>query len=257
MSYLTNLFSLEGKVAVVTGAARGNGAAISEALSNAGAEVVMTDILKHELTSVAESIKANGGKVDTYVCDLSKDDELNGLIEHINNYQGNIDILVNNAGVTYGHHAIGYPDEYWDKTYEINLKVPYKLSKSVIELMKKSGGSIINITSLGAEQGFPENIAYVAFKGALKQFSKALAYDVAKYNIRVNNIGPGYIKTDMTHKSWNDPVMNKSRKERTMLGRWGLPEDLSGAIIFLASNASSYVTAQDIYIDGGWVAKGL
>ena len=121
--------------------------------------------------------------------------------------------------------------------------------------MKKTGGSMINITSLNSELGFPNNPAYVSMKGGLKQLTKSLAIDLGEFNIRVNNLGPGYIKTNMTTGSW------KNRKieieDRTILGRWGEPEDLLGAVIFLLSSASNYITGQDIYVDGGYLAKGL
>jgi len=116
---------------------------------------------------------------------------------------------------------------------------------------------IINITSLNSELAFLDNPAYVAFKGALKQLTKSLALDLGKYGIRVNNVGPGYFRTNMTKKSWEDPEKNKARCDRTVLGRWGEPKDLAGTIIFLCSNASSYITGQDIYVDGGWLIKGL
>jgi NAD(P)-dependent dehydrogenase (short-subunit alcohol dehydrogenase family) len=119
------------------------------------------------------------------------------------------------------------------------------------------GGSIINITSIGAELGFPDNPAYVAAKGALKQLTRSLALDLGSFGIRVNNIGPGYFRTDMTNGSWNDPQLKEDRTRRTILGRWGQPEDLAGAVIFLASDASRYITGQDLYMDGGWLAKGL
>jgi gluconate 5-dehydrogenase len=124
-------------------------------------------------------------------------------------------------------------------------------------MAKKKSGSIVNITSLAAELGFPDNPAYVAFKGALKQLTKSAAYDLSKFNIRVNSVGPGYIKTNMTAKSWDDKKMKKERSDRTMLGRWGKSEDLIGTVIFLSSDASSYITGQDFYVDGGWTAKGL
>ena len=124
--------------------------------------------------------------------------------------------------------------------------------------MKNSGGgSIVNITSLNSELAFPDNPAYVAFKGALKQLSKSAAVDLGKHNIRVNNVGPGYFITDMTKKSWEDPKKFKERANKTVLGRWGNPEDLVGVSVFLASDASSYITGQDIYVDGGWTIKGL
>ena len=124
--------------------------------------------------------------------------------------------------------------------------------------MKKQGsGSIINITSIAAELGLPDNPAYMAAKGALKQLTKSLAFDLGPFGVRVNNIGPGYFQTDMTKFGWSDPERFEARARRTLLGRWGEPNDLAGAVIFLASDASRYITAQDLYVDGGWVAKGL
>jgi len=124
-------------------------------------------------------------------------------------------------------------------------------------MKKNKSGSIINITSLNAELAFPNNPAYVASKGGLKMLSKALARDWGIYGIRVNNLGPGYIKTDMTEASFNNKTTRKEREERTMLGRWGEVDDLIGPCVFLASDASEYITGQDIYIDGGWLGKGL
>ena len=124
--------------------------------------------------------------------------------------------------------------------------------------MKTQGqGSIINITSLNAELAFPDNPAYVAFKGGLKQLTKALALDLGSSGIRVNSIGPGYIRTEMTSRSWANQPARQLRAERSVLKRWGEPTDLAGAVIYLASDASSFVTGQDVYVDGGWLIKGL
>jgi len=120
-----------------------------------------------------------------------------------------------------------------------------------------SGGSIINITSLAAEQGFPDNVAYVASKGGLKQLTKAMAIDLANKNIRVNSIGPGYVKTKMTEKSWKDKKKKKNRSERIILARWAYPEDIANTCLFLGSELSSYINGQEIYVDGGWLSKGL
>ena len=163
--------------------------------------------------------------------------------------------MINCAGVTYGNNLFNYKDDDWENTYKVNLKAPYELTRRVADVMKSTGGSIINITSLNAELAFPDNPAYVAFKGGLKQLSKSLALDLGKYNIRVNNIGPGYMRTDMTKKGWANN--RKLIEDRTILGRWGTPEDLVGTAIFLLSNASSYITGQDIYVDGGYLTKGL
>mgnify|MGYP003153716590 FL=1 len=246
MSFIENLFSLQGKVAIVTGSARGNGKAIAEGLLLAGATVVAVDMIKQEI---------NCKKV---LCDITDTQQLNNLVQSTIQEYGKIDILVNNAGVSFGSEDEEYPDHLWEKTLDVNVTAPFRLTKLVSEHMKaQNNGSIINITSLNAELAFPNNPAYMASKGALKQFTKSLAYDLGSYGIRANNVGPGYIKTDMTKKSWKDPEMNKIRKNRTLLGRWGYPEDLVGTVVFLSSNASRFVTGQDLYVDGGWLMRGL
>ena len=122
---------------------------------------------------------------------------------------------------------------------------------------QKRGGSIINVTSIGAAQGFPNNPAYGATKGGLKQLTKALAVEWGKYGIRVNNLGPGYTHTPMNEKSWSDKKLRKLRQDCTLLGRWAEPADMIGPVVFLASDASRYITGIDLYVDGGWTAKGI
>jgi hypothetical protein len=153
-------------------------------------------------------------------------------------------------------YAVGR-DYHGNKKSGLYFALLFLLSQAVVRHMMKKGGSIINITSLGAETGFSNNPAYMASKGGLKLLTKAFAKDWAKYNIRVNNIGPGYIRTDMTRKSYADPELKRKRDERIMLNRWGKPDDLGGAAVFLASDASLYITGQDIYVDGGWLANGV
>ncbi len=229
------LFDLKDKVIIVTGSSGGNGSAIVKGLENIGAVVVKADLPDYDIT---------------------KNKDLDSLIESAMVHSGEINGLVNCAGVTYGNNLFDYSDDDWEKTYKINLKAPFELSRKVANVMREgNAGSIINITSLNAELAFPNNPAYVAFKGGLKQLTKSLALDLGKYNIRVNNIGPGYIKTNMTKKSWSNN--RKEIEKRTILGRWGQPEDLVGTIIFLLSEASSYITGQDIYVDGGYLARGL
>jgi len=240
----SNLFSLKSKIAVVTGAARGNGYAISEGLRKYGAQVIGLDRMSHpELIESKKCIK----------CDVTSTKD---VAECLKEYP-RIDILVNNAGVSTPRPFLSYPEDIWDETYEVNLKAPFKLMQYVANAMKDSGGSIINITSLNAELGFPDNPAYLATKGGLKQLTKSAAMDLGKYNIRVNNVGPGYIATEMTRPSWEDEEKRKARTEHTILKRWGQPEDLVGVCVFLASEASAYITGQDIYVDGGWSIKGL
>ena len=231
---MDNLFSVKGKVVIITGSSGGNGSAMVEYLEKLGAVVFGADLPEYDITS-------------------KKD--LDILVKKVLNYNGEINGLVNCAGVTYGNDIFDYREEDWNKTYEVNLKAPYELSRRVAKYMKNTGGSIINITSLNSELGFPNNPAYITMKGGLKQLTKSLAVDLGKYNIRVNNVGPGYIKTNMTKKGWSN---NREEIEnKTIFGRWGEPKDLVGTIIFLLSSASEYITGQDIYVDGGYLTKGL
>ena len=231
---MKNLFSVKDKVIIVTGANGGNGSAISDGLEECGAIVVRADLPKYDVRNLLQ---------------------LDMLVANALQHNDRIDGLVNCAGVTYGNDIFDYTDDDWDNTYQVNLKAPYELSRKVAKYMKKKGGSIINITSLNSELGFPNNPAYVSTKGGLKQLTKSLAVDLGKYNIRVNNLGPGYIKTNMTKGSWKN--RRKEIEDRTILGRWGEPEDLVGTVIFLLSSASNYITGQDIYVDGGYLAKGM
>ena len=216
-----NLFSVEKKVVIVTGASGGIGGAMANGIEDAGAIVVKVDLPEFDVTS-------------------NKD--LDKIISTAVSHTGRIDGLINCAGITCPNHLFDYTDGDWEKTYKVNLKAPYELSKRVAKYMKDRGGSIINITSLNAELAFPNNPAYVATKGGVKQLTKSLALDLGKYNIRVNNIGPGYIRTNMTKYGWAN---NRELIEnRTILGRWGVPSDFIGTAIFLLSEASSYITGQ-------------
>ena len=253
MSLLNQLFSLESKTALVTGAARGNGLAMARALSGAGAKVIAVDRLADELDHVCQLHSFEKAHID-----ITNPKQLANLIDVVLREHQHIDVLVNNAGITAPADFLNYPRDDWLRTFETNLDAPFLLMQKIAGHMKKnSSGSIINVTSLAAELSFPNNPAYVTFKGALKQLTKAAAHDLGAFGIRVNNIGPGYILTEMTTKSWSDPLSYKEKAQRTLLGRWGQPEDLMGVVIFLASDASSYITGQDIYVDGGWLAKGL
>lgn len=256
MNYLNGLFSLKEKIAIVTGSAQGNGKAIAEALLKADARVIMIDINENKLNYTKDEFIKNGyNNIETYICDLSDASYIIQLTNIIKLKYKHIDVLVNNAGISYSSELSLYDLDSWNKTISINVTSTFLLVRELYNIM--NNGSIINITSLNAEVAFPNNPAYMASKGALKQLSKSLAYDLGKYNIRVNNIGPGYFHTAMTDKSFKDPVLNKQRKDKTLLNRWGDPNDLSGLIIFLSSDASSYITGQDIYIDGGWLIKGI
>ena len=248
MSFLDDLFSLEGKKAVVTGALGGLGKSITLSLADAGATVYALDI--------HSSLEKMHDNVTNYCIDLTNKEQIVKISNLMMKKEpSGIDILVNAAGVTFPNKFKDYSDKDWDLTYKVNLLAPYLLTKELFKT--RVGGSVINITSLNAELAFPDNPAYVATKHGLKGLTKSLALELGKNNIRVNNIGPGYMKTPMTAKSWTNKEVYEQRKKKTFLNRWGDPDDLMGAVVFLASDSSSYITGQDLYIDGGWTAKGL
>ena len=238
------MFDLKGTLVIVTGAAKGNGKAISGALNKAGATVIEVDSLK-----INNELSVNG--------DLQEKSTIDEIIRVTTENKSKSLVLVNNAGIT-RPSKYPYPKEYWDETIKINLTVPFMLIEALIPDFKtKKNGSIINITSLGAEMAFPDNPAYMAAKGGLKMLTKFYAKSLGVYGIRVNNVGPGYMLTDMTQKSYKDSVKRLSREKHTYLGRWGKPDDLGGVCVFLASEEASYITGQDIYVDGGWTSNGL
>ena len=258
MSYLDDLFSLKGRVAVVTGGSRGIGKGIATGLLGAGAQCVITGVNEQRLNDTVSQFQADGLAAEGFACELSDPGQIESLVAHVKEKYGRVDVLVNNAGMTKGHELESYPDELWNTTIAVNLKAPFLLAKAFAPLMKaQKSGSIINVTSVNAEQGFPDNPAYLASKGGLRQLTKSLARDLGPFGVRVNTIGPGYFHTDMNSVSWNDPQLRAFRAERSMLGRWGEPEDMAGLAILLASDASGFITGQDHYIDGGWLAKGM
>lgn len=243
------LFSLKGRVALVSGASRGIGAAIAAGLAGAGATVV----------GCGRSANASENPGFSYrPCDVTDAAGFRALCDSIVREHGQIDIYVHAAGITLPDAEPAAREENFDRTIEVNLSAAYRSSLAVAEAMQRQDrGSIIHVTSIGSVLGFPGNPAYVASKGGLRMLTKALALDLGPKGIRVNSLAPGYVRTAMTEKSYQDSERRRQRTERTMLGRWGEPGDLVGAAIFLASDASAYVTGQDLFVDGGWTAKGL
>ena len=248
---MNSLFSIEDNVVIITGAGRGNGKAIAIGLAKLGAFVYALD-LAFESTPPHINIIHE-------VCDITETNTVKLICENIYAKHGRIDSLINNAGVTFTKQKEElYDSKNWAKTIEINLSTPFELSQVVYSYMlKNKKGSIVNITSLSADLGFPNNPAYVASKGGLKMLTKAFARDWGRNGIRCNNVGPGYMHTEMTNASYQNETLRKRREQNIMLGRWGTPEDLIGPCIFLISDASDYITGQDIYVDGGWTANGL
>ncbi len=247
---MDRLFSLEKKNILLTGGGRGIGAAITAGLQKAGANV---GVFERDLPDPLLP------RIKFYRVDMGKGDEVKESFDKFLADFGRIDVLINNAAMTIPSPSVGYSRQDWDATLSVNLSAVFGMCQLAGEQMIRQGkgGSIINFTSIGALQGFPNNPAYAASKGGVRQLTKALASEWGKHGIRVNNLAPGYTHTPMNQKSWDDPKANQARKDRTMLGRWAEPEDMLGPVIFLASDASRYVTGTDLYVDGGWTAKGI
>ncbi len=250
MGLTLKLFRLDGRVAIVTGASRGIGCSIADSLTSAGASVIGIG------RSLGPELKTK--RFIYKICDVTDSQSFNLLARQVYDEFSKIDILINAAGITLPALAQTDPLEAFRRTISNNLTSLYSCCTAVLPFMKQSTcGSIVNITSIGAKIGFPDNPGYIASKGGLAALSRALAVDYAVHGIRVNSLVPGYIRTDMTEFSYKQQDLYQKRTERTILGRWGAPEDLNGAAIFLASDASRYVTGIDLIVDGGWTAKGL
>jgi NAD(P)-dependent dehydrogenase (short-subunit alcohol dehydrogenase family) len=251
------LFDLAGQTAIITGAAGGIGRAIAEGLVSLGVSVVLADM--HDgLHEIERTIVQQGHSCIALKVDLRDQSDRIALVNEAIRTFGHVDILVNCAGITQAAASEKYPDEDWDRTLNTNLTAVFHLCKLVAkDMIPRRSGVIINVSSINAVLGFPNNPAYQASKGGLLQLTRALATDWAKYNIRVNNICPGYILTSMTKVSYDNPASRGSRASRTMLNRWGSPEELIGPVIFLASQASSYITGSDLFVDGGFAKSGL
>jgi 2-deoxy-D-gluconate 3-dehydrogenase len=249
------IFSLEGRVALVTGSGTGIGAAIARALAAAGADVACHGN-KHVPSDTAAEIGKLGRRAAVLTGDLCQPETADALVESTVRELGAIDILVNNAGTIRRAPAVDYKDEDWAAVLDINLTATFRLCRAAGRVMVPRGrGKIVNISSLLAFQGGITVPAYAASKGGVAQLTKALANEWAGKGVNVNAIAPGYIHTDNTAALAADPVRNRQITERIPAGRWGEPADLGGAAVFLSAPASDYVSGHVLVVDGGWMGR--
>lgn len=252
-----NKFSLVGQIALVTGASRGLGKAITVNFAKAGADVILIARGKDALEKVAAEVEQVGRRAWIFSFDLFKTEQIPALFEQILKATGKVDILVNVAGTIHRQSAVDFPLNKWRQVIELNLTTPFIISQCFARacIEAKRAGKIINIASLLSEGARPTIPAYTASKGAIKQLTKALAVEWAPYQINVNAIGPGYFETELTRPLVENREFNRWVLENTPMNRWGQPVDLVGAAIFLASKAADFITGQVLYVDGGWLAN--
>jgi len=254
---ILNAFRLDGKVALVTGASRGLGQAMAAALAEAGADIAGLDRTP-DCQETCRMVEEQGRRFFTVVCDLH-DTPVEGLKEMVAGIAaqtGRIDILVNNAGIIRRAPALEFSEADWDDVIQINLKALFFLSQAVGNVMvRQGGGKIINVASMLSFQGGILVPSYAAAKSGVAGLTRSLANEWAKHNINVNAIAPGYMATDNTAPLRADAARSKAILERIPAGRWGVPDDLKGAVVFLASAASDYVQGAILPVDGGWLAR--
>jgi gluconate 5-dehydrogenase len=247
---------LAGKVAIVTGAAMGNGKAIAFGLAKEGAKVTIIDIDSAGADQTAKEINKLGGNSISQVGDVADPEDVSKALKATLEKFGRIDILVNNAGIIKKVPFLEFSREDWDRILRVNLTGSFVCSQKVAEAMKKQGrgGSIINITSISGDMARPSTAAYAASKGGLKGLTKSMAVDLAKYKIRVNAIAPSYVKTPLVEKVLQDQAFYNEVVSRIPLGYIASSEDLVGPAVFLASDESSYMTGAVLMVDGGWTS---
>jgi 2-deoxy-D-gluconate 3-dehydrogenase len=253
---MLDLFSLTGKRALVTGASRGLGRAIAEALAGAGADVVCASSKANGAAETADAIRSIGRQAWVLHGDLADRDDLDRLADDVDRVAGTIDILVNNGGTIGRAAAAEFDERQWDRVLRTNLDAVWLLCQRFGRTMvERRSGKIINIASLLSFSGGVKVPAYTASKHAVAGITKALANEWAQYDVQVNAIAPGYFTTDNTQALRDDATRFAEISARIPAARWGTPSDLAGAAVFLASRASNYVNGHVLVVDGGWMAR--
>ena len=249
-------FRLDGRLALVTGSSSGIGLALARGLAQAGASVVLNGRDAHKLAQAASLLAGEGLQIDARAFDVTKRDDVDAGVAAIESELGAIDILVNNAGLQRRGTFHEFTSADWDAVMRTNVDSVFHVGQAVAKFMiTRQRGRIINTCSVMSELGRPGTAPYTASKGAVKMLTKGMAIDLGPHGINVNGIGPGYFKTELTEKLVNDPAFSDWLVKRTPNRRWGDVEDLAGAAVFLASDASRFVNGHILYVDGGVTAS--
>ena len=249
---LSQVFGLQGKRALVTGSSQGIGLAIAEGLAAAGAAVVLNGRDIGKLETARANLTAKGYSVAVAAFDVTDEKEVERAVAEIEAKQGAIDILFNNVGMQFRTTLEDFPLEKWRELMRVNVESAFIVGKAVARhMIPRKAGKIINISSVQSELARPTIAPYTATKGAIKMLTKGMCADWAKHNIQVNAIGPGYFKTPLNQALVDNPEFSGWLEKRTPAGRWGHVEELTGAAIFLASGASSFINGHILYVDGG------
>lgn len=252
---MNSIFSLEGRVALVTGSGKGLGNVIARGLARSGARVVLNDVDEEILECALEQFRGEGFDATAAAFDITDEAQVTRTVEEIEAQFGPIDILVNNAGIHKRDLLVDMPAENWRRVIDVNLNGAFIVGRAVARgMIGRRYGKIINITSINAQMVRPNIGNYCAAKGGIVTLTKSMATEWGSYNINVNAIGPGYFLTDLTRPLSEDAQFDAWVKSEVPLRRWGNPEDLVGVSVMLASRASDFISGQTIYVDGGWQA---
>jgi len=253
---ILDLFKLDGKTALVTGCRRGIGRGFAQALAEAGADIVGVSATLEKDSAIEAEVRERGRDFKGYACDFGDRQALRSFAEEVKRDVGAIDILVNNAGTIMRAPAEEHPDEYWDKVIEVNLNAQFVLAREFgREMIARGGGKIVFTASVLTFQGGITVPGYAAAKGGIGQLTMALSNEWASKGVNVNAIAPGYIATDNNQALRDDPVRNEQLLVRIPANRWGSPDDLKGAVVWLSSSASDYVHGSVVLVDGGWLGR--
>jgi gluconate 5-dehydrogenase len=250
-----NPFDLSGQRALITGSSRGLGFAMARALADAGAAVILNARDSVALGAAAHDLAATGATVNAVAFDVTSRDSINEAVNHIEDEIGPIDILVNNAGMQFRSSLEAFPPEKFDQVIATNLTSVFNVSQPVARhMIARGAGKIINICSLLSEMSRPSVAPYAATKAAVANITRGMAVDWARHGLNVNGIAPGYFATELNEALLKDDKFNAWIETRTPMGRWGQPEELGGAVVFLASEAARFVNGHSLYVDGAFTA---